>query len=586
MWTIIAESFCCARTHDKTTWHTWRSTARKNALSICRACLRTRRHCDDTLQTQYIRSYRRATCRRKRAMSYSASGSGSGSSSSHRATQKRKSAAEQRAQDNRPIEDVQFYDIHIEAFDDLLRTHVPKCSEPHKLLDYLGKCYAFLNAQPTARILAQQESLRMLLASWDAFVFQYTAQLLEPINIRGRKNWNMLMYFWLCSSLVHARLAATTTTAAELYAHVLLDELAWIDLHRVDSYTQLELCHALWVLLKNWRRVRWSTDLVGYVDRLMLRCAVLIAGPRSPDDATCVHNHKQYRSYDVGTKTYGCNDEFVFQTSVWFARMRGALYSKCIADVPRIAEHNIGLELSASAVKHAREWILSKADGCQSSEFMKQFREIYMEFLVAPGETEKHARDQHGEVSTSGQIVNETRHQRQIEYIELRFLRNVKPRALLEQRERHNTPGRGAWSFLDCMLSLKVIDSHFQNRFKVPWIKKFLLPQQRYYELELSVSLQQYPVIFENLNDFDVLYKRTIYETKRVEAALVMWATIIKRDFSSLIDGRNIQKVLNEILLPPPPPLPQDDDMPSQSMAFEEEEDDDNNPVDRMMVDF
>jgi len=489
---------------------------------------------------------------------------------------KRKSVARERSKHVEPIKDIAFADTRIESFEDLLETHIPGCDESAKLLDYLKKCYAFLSMRCTAEELRlQRHQLEDVLTAWDVFVFRNAHRLLEPIGIRGRKSWCMLMYFWLCGCHVRAALHVPLSRHALHYARVRLDELAWIGEERViDEYSQTDFCNAMQLLLREWRRVKWSEDLFAYVEHLMRRCATLVAGERTRE-AQRVHDHKLYRRYDPNSETYSCNDDFIFQTSVWFLRLRAGLYAKCSTEHERFATEDISLEHS----ERTRRSIFDKARSCKSSEFMKQFRVIYMDFMVFPGEVEKHSRDQHGEISTSSQIVAETRHQRQVEYVELKFLRNTTPSALLEDSTRLSTPSRGRWSFLSCVLALKVVDSQFQNRFQVMWMKKFVLFYEDFHRLSLEVSLRGYPVILENLNDFDVFYKRNIFETSTVEAALYQWALFIERDFQCCIEGHQVRAIIDEILDRNAPPSSASSFSRDESIGFEE-------PMDADYVDF
>jgi hypothetical protein len=132
----------------------------------------------------------------------------------------------------------------------------------------------------------------------------------------------------------------------------------------------------------------------------------------------------------------------------------------------------------------------------------------------------------------------------------MKFLRDGKPRQLIEQRKICRVPGknRGQWSHLSELLSLKVIDTYFQTRYKLRWLSKYVIFSRDYFSQHIDISIRGHPVVIENFNDFNVLYENKVYQTRSVAAALLLWCRIVQDDFQCQLDNYLLHKTLDDIL--------------------------------------
>jgi len=501
-------------------------------------------------------------------------------SSSESRKRRLKSNAEIRRQEFRPIQDINYDSVRIETFLDLKNIDIPEENNA-ELIDYLTKCYSLLNRYIVDEELelnsVKRSTLRSVSEAWRIYCCQNTSVLSQLIRVPGKKNWSLLMFFWLviCSAnYLESREKRkdvddeqNSLTGSD-FDELIKQELLWNLDKPVLNYSQLDIENSAQILIKRWTQVECSFQLENYIRALERRCAELVVGPRN---IWKVFDSARHRHFDNRTKTYGPNDEFIFMSSVWFMSFRLPVVVRHFSahqwlDVkdyvsrPKYHENEaINLEMmlnseqwnfSSALLEQTEEWILERADECKSSKFLGRFREIYMDFVLRIGEKEKQQRDAHGEISTSNQILSEYRNQKQVEFIEMKFLRDGKPRQLIEQRKLFRVPGhnRGQWSHLSQLLSLKVIDTYFQTRYKLRWLSKYVIFSRDYFPQHIDISIRGHPVVIENFNDFNVLYENNVYQTRSVAAALLLWCRIVQDDFQGQLDNYLLHKTLDDIL--------------------------------------
>jgi hypothetical protein len=303
----------------------------------------------------------------------------------------------------------------------------------------------------------------------------------------------------------------------------------------IRSYTQLELHNTLLLISSRWHYIEYDERVYDYLEELSFRGAQFAIHKYTGD----IMDGKEDRdkTIEAAPKStnpnvrrpppkYSSSPDYVVDLASLFTHFYSSFFYRTFItteahysnmDHDETTKWN-GYDTS-KIVKRFSEWIVEEAKTLKGTKFKESVKKtLLIAAFQRPGDFERFERDNAGLSLRDAQtVIENSRTAAQISWYTVDALRGGIPRLI-----------NSSDLVVRSITIAKVFHFWCESRMKFSWwIYCFVLEQDIMTAWERTIRLIRRPIIIQQIGEFNVWYKETIYRTITIEKAIVLWVIMM-----------------------------------------------------------
>ncbi len=361
--------------------------------------------------------------------------------------------------------------------------------------------------------------------------------------------WNIIALIFLCVSnlnIILIRLFPVTELAPPLTQEQkkeLLNECVIIDQSCLDyKLTQMPFYNTLCCLSNRWNDLSYSDTLEKFVYRLRVRAAEIIIeaeteeildGGETFNDFKERGKTKKKKDKNANQFEVHCSEEFINDVAIMFTCfIRSFTVRRFFVSIDskfEFVEHEFLYEKEDWITydynklrKGFRTWLTQEANNMQRASLKGKLSETILRLNFRPGDIEKYTRHAGGvKASSALTVIEHCRTTLQSNWWNLKLLKGgFSP---IIEKWYDVLPHK---RIIDALI-LKIINQHLETTESFPWWNHCVLLEWDFFNFTDDVLLIDEPIIIQYMGEFNVCYDKTLYCTKQLDAAIILWVIIM-----------------------------------------------------------
>ena len=293
----------------------------------------------------------------------------------------------------------------------------------------------------------------------------------------------------------------------------------------VENYTQRQLYDTMYVIASRWKSIEYSIELVKLINAFKTRLAYLCIGLHGPD---IMDGSKIHKIPHGDTGKFGASLEFISDMAVIITTFEIDISVMNFFESNGTGFQSMGKTLFDYDIESCCygliSWILEDQLPCLSDGKIKMvLKKTMLSLSLRPGERERYARYRGGIfIQDPLTIMEHCRTAQQVLYWQRRFdgkdIKNIVQRAI-----------NGVKDLVYNVLVAKIIDMFWERTsngaFK--WWSMAVLMASDFYVFKDKLLQCTEPIIIQSVGEWNLYYEGTLYITKTIDKAVVIWMIIL-----------------------------------------------------------